>query len=94
MSALPSYTPREMAEIAHELRAPLGGLQAMIEVLAETELDEEQSQILEALGASALHLRQIANRLLGEKDPAELEPFRLQVDGAAQKAAAYLERLR
>ena len=30
---------------------------------------------------------------LGEKDPAELEPFRLQVDGAAQKAAAYLERL-
>lgn len=70
MSALPSYTPREMAEIAHELRAPLGGLQAMIEVLAETELDEEQSQILEALGASALHLRQIANRLLGEKDPA------------------------
>jgi aminoglycoside phosphotransferase (APT) family kinase protein len=31
---------------------------------------------------------------LGEKDPAELEPFRLQVDGAAQKAAAYLERLR
>ena len=31
---------------------------------------------------------------LGEKDPSELEPFRLQVDGAAQKAAAYLERLR
>ncbi len=30
---------------------------------------------------------------LGEKDPAELEPFRLQVDGAAQKAAVYLERL-
>ncbi len=30
---------------------------------------------------------------LGEKDPAELEPFRLQVDGAAQKAATYLERL-
>ena len=30
---------------------------------------------------------------LGQKDPAELEPFRLQVDGAAQKAAACLERL-
>ena len=30
---------------------------------------------------------------LGEKDPAELEPFRIQVDGAAQKAAACLERL-
>ena len=31
---------------------------------------------------------------LGEKDPAELEPFRIQVDGAAQKAAACLERLK
>jgi aminoglycoside phosphotransferase (APT) family kinase protein len=31
---------------------------------------------------------------LGAKDPAELEPFRLQVEGAAQKAAAALERLK
>ena len=31
---------------------------------------------------------------LGDKDPAELEPFRVQVDGAAQKAAACLERLK
>ena len=30
---------------------------------------------------------------LGDKDPAELEPFRLQVDGAAQKAAQTLERM-
>jgi len=30
---------------------------------------------------------------LGERDPAELEPFKVQVDGAAQKAAALLERL-
>ena len=31
---------------------------------------------------------------LGEKDPAELEPFRLQVEGAGQKAAALLESLK
>jgi len=31
---------------------------------------------------------------LGEKDPAELEPFRVQVEGAAQKAAAVLETLK
>lgn len=31
---------------------------------------------------------------LGQKDPAELEPFRIQVEGAAQKAAALLERLK
>ena len=31
---------------------------------------------------------------LGDRDPAELEPFKLQVDGAAQKAASMLEKLR
>ena len=30
---------------------------------------------------------------LGEKDPAELEPFRLQVEGASQRAATILENL-
>ena len=30
---------------------------------------------------------------LGQKDPAELEPFRVQVDGAAKRAADTLERL-
>jgi aminoglycoside phosphotransferase (APT) family kinase protein len=31
---------------------------------------------------------------MGQKDPAELEPFRLQVEGASQKAATTLERLK
>jgi hypothetical protein len=31
---------------------------------------------------------------MGQKDPAELEPFRLQVEGASQKAAETLERLK
>jgi aminoglycoside phosphotransferase (APT) family kinase protein len=31
---------------------------------------------------------------LGERDPAELEPFRTQVDGAARSAAEHVERLR
>jgi aminoglycoside phosphotransferase (APT) family kinase protein len=31
---------------------------------------------------------------MGAKDPAELEPFRLQVEGASQKAAPTLERLK
>ncbi len=30
---------------------------------------------------------------LGERDPAELEPFRTQVDGAARSAAEHVERL-
>ena len=31
---------------------------------------------------------------LGDRDPAELEPFKLQVDGATKKAIDTLERLR
>lgn len=31
---------------------------------------------------------------LGERDPAELEPFKTQVDGATKMAAQMLERLR
>ena len=31
---------------------------------------------------------------LGERDLVELEPFRVQVDGAAVQAAEHLERLR
>jgi aminoglycoside phosphotransferase (APT) family kinase protein len=31
---------------------------------------------------------------LGDRDPAELEPFKLQVDGATKMAAEMLERLR
>lgn len=31
---------------------------------------------------------------LGQKDPAELEPFRLQVEGASQRAATILENLK
>jgi hypothetical protein len=31
---------------------------------------------------------------LGERDPAELAPFKAQVDGAARMAAQTLERMR
>lgn len=80
MPAVPTQSPQQLAEIAHELRAPLGGLQAMIEVLAETDLTAGQREMLAALSASALHLRQIANRLLGEADPARPEaPVRMML---------------
>jgi hypothetical protein len=31
---------------------------------------------------------------LGDRDPAELEPFKVQVEGATQKAVQMLERMK
>lgn len=95
MPALIDHSPQQLAEIAHELRAPLGGLQAMIQVLGESELTPEQRETLDALAASAQHLRQIANRLLGERDPAGqpgptrmmLRPFLNRIVRAAEARA-------
>lgn len=58
-------TPREITEIAHELRSPLGGIEAMVEMLEASTLDAEQGRIVEALKASVAHLRSIADGVLG-----------------------------
>jgi CheY-like chemotaxis protein len=54
------------AEIAHELRAPLGGIEAMAKLLSETGLTPEQQRIVAGLSAAAAHLRGIANDILDE----------------------------
>jgi CheY-like chemotaxis protein len=54
------------AEIAHELRAPLGGIEAMAKLLSETDLTPEQQRIVAGLAAAAQHLRGIANDILDE----------------------------
>ncbi len=53
-----------LSELAHELRAPLGGIDAMVEMLEASGLDAEQMRMVEALKASHAHLRAIANRIL------------------------------
>lgn len=66
MTIEPNSTDGLLRETAHELRAPLGGIEAMIEMLSRTPLDAEQARIVEALAASAAHLRAIANEVLGQ----------------------------
>lgn len=65
MTDTPPAAAFRLAEIAHELRAPLGGFDAMLDMLGTTALDEGQLRILAALKASAAHLRGIANEILG-----------------------------
>ncbi|MGL5446518.1 MAG: ATP-binding response regulator [Rhabdaerophilum sp.] len=60
----PNLSRHEIAEIAHELRSPLGGFEAMLELLAHTPLSVEQQRLVEALEASASHLRGLLARVL------------------------------
>ncbi|OYU46932.1 MAG: hypothetical protein CFE31_19000 [Rhizobiales bacterium PAR1] len=65
MSASDSLTARQIREIAHELRAPLGGIEAMVEMLEGSALDADQARMVVALKASVAHLRGIAGAVLG-----------------------------
>ncbi len=64
MSSPPALSRHALREIAHELRSPLGGFEAMLDLLAATELSPEQARLVEALEASAAHLRAILGRIL------------------------------
>lgn len=58
-------------EFAHEVRAPLGGIEAMVEMLESTTLDEGQMRMVAALKASVGHLRVLANGVLANGAPGE-----------------------
>lgn len=64
MEAAP-LSEREIREIAHELRAPLGGISAMIELISRTTLSAEQQRFVAALRSSAEHLHGVCSRALG-----------------------------
>lgn len=55
-----------LAEVTHELRAPLGGIEAMAQLLTETDLTPNQRQLVDGLVAAAGHLRSIATDILDE----------------------------
>lgn len=59
-------TAERLAEVAHELRTPLGGIEAMAALLAQGVLSESQRHAVEALQASVAHLRQIAGEILDD----------------------------
>jgi two-component system, sensor histidine kinase len=63
-SAVPDATA--VAEIAHELRSPLGGIEAMASLLRQTGLSAEQLRLVDGLCAAAEHLRAVASDILDE----------------------------
>lgn len=75
MPGKPVLSQVRLREFAHELRAPLGGIEAMVEMLAASGLTPEQARIVGALNASLAHLRDIAGLILGGSEPkARREP--------------------
>ena len=80
-----ALTAARLAEVAHELRTPLGGVEAMATALCEADLPPESARMAQALLASAQHLRAVASALLDEHRRAETEsadaPRAVDLDG-------------
>jgi CheY-like chemotaxis protein len=55
-----------VAEVVHELRAPLGGIEVMARLLAGTDLSPEQDKLVRGLMAAAAHLRAVADDMLDD----------------------------
>jgi CheY-like chemotaxis protein len=53
-----------VADIVHDLRSPLGGIDAMARLLMDTALTDAQRRIVEGLAAASTHLRHVASDLL------------------------------
>lgn len=60
-------------EVLHDMRAPLGGIRAMTDMLMSGTLTPQQREIALALEASAAHLRAIADAVLGTDDELRAE---------------------
>jgi two-component system, sensor histidine kinase len=73
MTAKPNEAASDMidaqylAEVLHELRSPLGGIDAMAEILNATDLSAEQSRLVQGLIAASKHLRAIADDILDQQ---------------------------
>jgi signal transduction histidine kinase len=54
----------DYAAFAHDLRTPLGGMNAMITLLRQTMLSPEQVRLVDALESAAQHLQNLADHVL------------------------------
>ncbi|MDT0607532.1 ATP-binding protein [Croceitalea rosinachiae] len=53
-----------IANVSHEIRTPLNGIMGFIDLLKETELSQEQLELISALGSASQNLMNITNELL------------------------------
>lgn len=53
-----------LATMSHEIRSPLSGVVSMAEVLATTQLDEEQRQLVDVMVSSGDLVLQLINDIL------------------------------
>lgn len=60
----------QIADLAHELRSPLGGIDAMIELLASGKTSPEQDQLLHGLRAASAHMRAVASGVIAPRQAA------------------------
>jgi CheY-like chemotaxis protein len=79
-----------VAEVAHELRAPIGGILAMADLLRRSGLTEKQRAMVDGLVASAEHLRAVSTDLL---DVAALDSGQLSIREAPLDLTEFLNTI-
>ncbi len=71
-----------MATIGHEIRTPLNGIIPILEMLSDTDLDDEQLQMVKTALQSSLHLLRLINDILdfSKAEVGKLEIESIEID--------------
>ncbi len=85
-----------LATISHEIRTPLNGILPILEMLRETELEQEQHQHVDTALSSSRHLLRIINDILDfskiEAGKLELESINLNLRDVIQAVTALMAK--